>query len=155
MISVEIHFEPVNSQNREQLLRLRVAPGQEGFIETVAECLEEAAQEPCWRPVAIYDADALIGFAMYCRWQERREGVEYDRVWLDRLLVDASCQGKGYGKTCVPLLLDRLKEEYGPREVYLSVYPENQVAARLYEEFGFRFNGERDLHGEQVMVRPA
>lgn len=28
-----------------------------------------------------------------------------------------------------------------------------RVAAGMYKEFGFRFNGEKDIHGEDVMVK--
>ena len=39
--------------------------GQEGFVETVSACLDEAAQRADWRPMAIYDGTAVVGFAMY------------------------------------------------------------------------------------------
>ena len=77
------------------------------------------------------------------------------RVWLDRLLIDAARQGRGYGKAAVASLLARLEEEYGPRDIYLSVVDGNTAAARLYEAFGFLFTEERDVHGEHVMLRPA
>lgn len=34
-------------------------------------------------------------------------------------------------------LLGRLGKEYRHKKVYLSVYEDNKVAIRLYEEFGF------------------
>lgn len=77
------------------------------------------------------------------------------RVWLDRLLIDAARQGRGYGRAAVTSLLARLAEEYGPRDIYLSVVDGNTAAARLYETFGFLFTEERDVHGEYVMLRPA
>ena len=39
--------------------------------------------------------------------------------------------------------------------VYLSVIEGNDAAIALYQKFGFQFNGERDVHQEKVMVRPA
>lgn len=146
--TMNIQFETVNDINRKAVQGLKVAKGQEGYIEPVTECLEEAGQFSCWRPVAVYDGEKLIGFAMYCRWKDS----PHERVWLDRLLIDARYQGKGYGKACLSKLLERLKAEYGCGEIYLSVFPENKVAIRLYEEFGFRFNGEKDIHNEDVMV---
>ena len=41
---------------------------------------------------------------------------------------------------------------YPNKDIYLSVFKGNDVAAGLYKEFGFRFNGEKDIHGEDVMV---
>ena len=91
---MNIQFETVNDINRKAVQGLKVAKGQEGHIEPVTECLEEDGQFSCWRPVAVYDGEKLIGFAMYCRWKDS----PHERVWLDRLLIDARYQGKGYGK---------------------------------------------------------
>lgn len=51
-----------------------------------------------------------------------------------------------------PGLIRRIRKAYACGTLYLSVYPENRTAIRLYERFGFRPNGERDIHGEHVMV---
>lgn len=37
--------------------------------------------------------------------------------------------------------------------IYLSVVEGNDQAARLYQDFGFVFNGERDTKGEHVMMK--
>ena len=149
---MQLRLEPVTQENRLAVLGLRAGTGQEGFVETVSACLDEAAQRADWRPVAIYDGTAVVGFAMYGYfWEYTPAG----RVWLDRLLIDAARQGRGYGRAAVAYLLARLAEEYGPRDIYLSVVDGNTAAARLYEAFGFLFTEERDVHGEHVMRRPA
>lgn len=148
---MQLHLEPVGPANREAVLALRTAPGQEGYVETVAQCLEEADHTRCWRPVAIYDGATLVGFAMYgFFWQY----FPFGRLWLDRLLIDAHCQGQGYGKAAFTALLDRLAHEYPRRrKIYLSVIEANAPAISLYQKFGFHFTGELDTHGEKVMVR--
>lgn len=143
-----LHFEPVNSNNREEIELLTVFSEQSGFVESVGECLQEADQLELWRPVGIYDGDMLIGFAMYGYFPEPAPG----QLWLDRLLIDKKYQGKGYGKQAVLALLDRLRAEYSADTVYLSVYRNNPRAIHLYEQIGFRFNGEYDTKGESVMV---
>ena len=144
---MELHFEPVTMENQAQMERLQLLPAQSGFIESVSECLSEAKECRAWRPVGIYDRDTLIGFAMYGCFPEPAP-----RVWLDRLLIDQSFQGKGYGKAAVAALLERIRTEYGCGRVYLSVYDVNTTAIALYEKIGFRFNGELDTKGEKVMV---
>ena len=144
---MRLSLRSVSQQNREELLALRTAPGQEGFIETVEQCLDEAAHRADWRPVGIYDGDEAIGFAMYGYF---REYAPSGRVWLDRLLIDRRFQGRGYGRSALPLLVQTLQTEYGCKKIYLSVYPENAVARRLYERFGFRPTGEKDTKGEDV-----
>lgn len=147
---MNIIFKPVTAENREDVLQLNIAGSQKGFVETVKQCLEEAQEWACWRPVGIYIDGRLVGFAMYCLWEEKETE---SRVWMDRLLIDERYQGKGYGKACLPVLLDKIQEEYGCDRIYLSVVKENQAAIHLYQEFGFQFNGELDIHGEMVMVR--
>ena len=124
---MQLRLEPVTQENRLAVLGLRAGTGQEGFVETVSACLD--------------------GYF----WEYPPAG----RVWLDRLLIDAARQGRGYGRAAVASLLARLAEEYGPRDIYLSVVDGNTAAARLYEAFGFVFTEERDVHGEHVMLRPA
>ena len=146
---MKIRLEPVTVASRAAVERLETAPGQEGFVESVAECLAEADRRRCWRPVGVYDGDALIGFAMYGFFWEY---LPFGRLWLDRLLIDKKYQGKGYGKRVVLALLDRLRTEYSCDTIYLSVYETNSHAIHLYQQIGFHFNGEYDTNGEHVMV---
>lgn len=146
---MELHVEPINGKNRQEAVQLQTGPGQEHFVEDVKQCLLEADSCDCWRPVGIYDGSLLVGFAMYGYFREYEpEG----RVWLDRLLIDRHFQGKGYGTQALRTLLPRLYREYRCHRIYLSIIEENETAAKLYERFGFHFNGERDLNDEKVMV---
>lgn len=146
---MKIEFIPVTENNREQVMKLKVQESQSGFIETVPQCLQEAAQLSLWRPVGIYVDKRLAGFAMYGFWEQ--EG-SCGRVWMDRFLIDFKEQGKGIASACFPLLIQRIKKEYGCRTIYLSVIEQNEIAIRLYQKHGFIFNGETDIHGEKVMV---
>ena len=142
---MNINIRRVDSDNYEEVKSLKVGEGQEGFIETNEECLDEAKELDLWRPVGIYDGNELIGFSMYGLFEEQ------SRVWLDRFMIDRRYQGKGYGKAAIKIMIDRLIDEYNCKEIYLSTYIENVNAINLYESIGFRFNGELDTKGEKVM----
>jgi len=144
----------VSVENVQSVLDLRVAPDQISYIESTAQCLQEAEECSCYVPVALYADDELVGFAMYGFFPDEESSGQAGRVWLDRFLIDAQHQGRGFGRIMLSALLDLLNEQFGPSEIYLSLYEDNQGALRLYEKFGFRFNGELDLNGEKVMVRP-
>ena len=147
-----LHCEPITEKLRREALTLRTAKGQEGFIESVAQCLAEADGDSRWKPIAILDGEHMVGFAMYGFF--RPEYPPEGRLWLDRLLIDAGCQGMGYGKAAMADLLDRLAGEYpNQTEIYLSVIQGNDAAISLYQQFGFAFNEERDTKGEFVMVK--
>lgn len=146
---LEIQSIPVTTDNRDQITALQLLPEQQGYIEPVEQCLEEAGQFRNWRPVGLYDGGTLIGFAMYgwFFWEYFPRG----RLWLDRFLIDRRYQGRGYGRAALRHMLDRLVLEHWGKDVYLSVIPGNGGAVRLYEGAGFRFIGEKDVHGEDVM----
>ena len=146
---MRLRFTPVTQANREQAEALRIAPSQCGYVESVADCMKEADCKKCWRPVGIYDGEVLIGFAMYGFFWAY---FPFGRVWLDRLLIDYRYQGKGYGKATLSELLKLLRNEYHRKKIYLSVVEGNNTAIHLYEKFGFSFTGERDIHGEKVMM---
>ncbi|WP_367923947.1 GNAT family N-acetyltransferase [uncultured Ruthenibacterium sp.] len=148
---MQLSLQAVTSKNRDELTALRTAPGQEGYIESVEQCLAEADCRSEWRPVGIYDSGLLVGFAMYGYFQEYKPS---GRLWLDRLLIDAHFQGKGYGSAALALLVQTLRQEYPGRDIYLSVYPENVVARGMYQRFGFLPTSEKDTKGEDVFVFP-
>lgn len=145
---MQLHVEPVSEMNREDIVKIHLAEGQEGFVETVEECLSEAKGRSDWRPVGIFDGNVPVGFAMYGYFHEYKP---HGRVWLDRLLIDESQQRKGYGTKALEILLHRIREEYQCQEIYLSVIEKNYVATKMYQKIGFAFIGEKDIHGEDVM----
>lgn len=144
-------LKPITKQNRAEALALHVAKGQEGFVESVAQCLKEADEYDVWRPVALYVEGKMVGFAMYGFFPMY---LPAGRVWMDRLLIDERFQHKGYGKAAMQLLLEQLKVEYGDQPVYLSVVPGNDTARKLYASLGFLELKEKDVHGESVMIHP-
>lgn len=146
---MNLHFEPVTPENRTEIEALEPFPEQSGFIESVAECMAEADELSLWRPVGIYDDQTLVGFAMYGYFSQP---LPDGQLWLDRLLIDQKHQGRGYGKTAVLALLDRLHSEYHCSRVYLSVYDTNPAAIALYQHIGFSFTGECDTKGEKIMA---
>lgn len=148
-------IKEVNDQNHSEVLSLKVSKSQEGFIETVKECLDEASEFHVWRPVGIYDEDIIIGFAMYGFLDEtfdRHFANGNEQVWFDRFLIDERYQGKGYGSLVLKLLIKRIYEEYECEKIYLSIYEDNEKALEMYKKIGFSFNGEYDTKGEKVMV---
>lgn len=145
-----IAIHDVTQDNEEDILNLSVAESQTNFIETTAQCLDEAKECPNFKPVGLYVDNKLVGFAMYGRFPDE---IEQSRVWLDRFLIDANYQGMGYGKIMLQALIDTLVDKYACKKIYLSIYEDNHFAISLYEKFGFQFNGEFDVNDEKVMVK--
>lgn len=144
---METEIRPVDKENLSDILALHVSRNQVGFVESTDECLSDAKHYKNYRPVGLYSDDVLVGFAMYGQFPD-----EGGRVWMDRLLIDERYQGHGLGRIFVRKLIDYLQQQYCCDKIYLSVFPENSVAISLYESFGFKFSGEKDYGGEEIMV---
>ncbi|REB05183.1 GNAT family N-acetyltransferase [Sporosarcina sp. BI001-red] len=138
----------VSEENRTEMLALRVAKNQRGFIETIEECLAEAEQWKEFRPVGLYVDNEPVGFAMYGSLKDSQEG---NNLWIDRILIDEQFQSRGFGRMFMKLLIERVLKEYGEQPIYLSVFTKNRGAVHLYETLGFVFIGEYDTAGEEIM----
>ena len=144
-----IRLEPISPENFEAVIALQAALEQSKFVASNLYSIAQEKVYPECVALAAFDNDQAVGFAMYCLWRD----PPGERVWLDRLLIDARYQHRGLGRAALEGLIHRLYAEYGNRDIYLSVMADNRAATALYESFGFALNGELDIHGELVMVK--
>ena len=107
----------------------------EKFVASNALSIVQSIYETGWIVKGIEVDDKVIGFAMY--------GLDEDtkNYWICRLMIDHKCQGKGYGREAIQLILDEMKQLDGCETIYLSTEPDNEVAIKLYESFGFQKTG--------------
>lgn len=147
---MNIAIKEVAQNNISDIIALRVGDLQKAYIETPLQSLQDASECPYYRPAGLYMDDILVGFAMYGFFPHEKQG---GRVWLDRYLIDERYQGRGLGKIMLQALIEHLVHLYDCQEIYLSLYEDNRAAMNLYQKFGFRFNGELDINGEDVMVK--
>ncbi|EPY2273307.1 GNAT family N-acetyltransferase [Clostridium sporogenes] len=143
---MNLHLEEVTIKNWRSIVALKVNEDQQNFIESNAYSLAEWKFVPDFHPKAIYDNNKLIGFAMYGYFEKET------RLWLDRFMINYKYQNKGYGKSSLQLLVSIMIKEYKCNKIYLSTFKDNIGAIKLYEKFGFEFNGEFDENGELIMV---
>ncbi|MCU4774985.1 GNAT family N-acetyltransferase [Bacillus wiedmannii] len=136
---MNLHICEVTSNNWREVANLSLNKDQQKFIESTAFCLAESRFEENSTSVSLYDGKQLIGYAMYGWYCD-----EDQSIWLDRFMIDASFQGKGYAKPLLRLLIEYLHQKFHCKTIYLSIHPDNKFALRLYESIGFRLNGEID-----------
>ena len=67
-------------------------------------------------------------------------------------MIDKRYQGRGYGRQTLKLALDFVRTFPCGQAEYceISYEPENTVAKKLYQSFGFEENGEMD--GEELVA---
>lgn len=80
----------------------------------------------------------MVGFLMYGEFQYRDEL----RWFVSRLLVDRRYQRRGYGRSAMLAVIERLRTQHGARTVWLSYSPDNAIALKLFHSLGFEPVGE-------------
>ena len=131
-----ITLKPINKENIDEIIVLKVGKQQEGFVSTVAESLAEAtAYKDTAFPFAVYENDTLVGFIMLGYYEKK----QYYTLW--KLLIDEKYQNKGYGRAALKLGIGYLKDSFKANRVYTGVVPDNEAAKHLYSSFGFAETG--------------
>ena len=135
-------------------MSVRVSNAQTHLVASTAKSLAEAKVNANLHSLAIYDGAArgyehptvpVIGFAMY----ELAAGVGF----IQRLLIDQSQQGRGYGKAAMIEMIRRLRLHPEVEMIATSYRRENEIAAKLYAGLGFVPWPLATLPGEEVFVR--
>jgi len=155
-----IHLEKINGENVWDILKLEVSDSQKNFVAdndvSIIEAYTTITANGYAFPFGIYDDNDPVGFLMI--------GYDKDDYWEDapaiadgnynlwRLMINANCQNRGYGKQAVELALRFIRTFPCGKADYcwLSYEPENTVAKSLYASFGFTETGEKD--GEELIA---
>lgn len=148
-----VELREITDGNRNDVLALRLGPGQERFIGTVGECLEEAEEysfaNPWYR--AAYHGDEVVGFVMVS-WNVEPDPPEIIGPWfLWKLIVDERHQRRGYGAQIVHAVADLVRTE-GAAELLTSFAEGPGGPGPFYRRLGFVPTGERDNNGEVILA---
>jgi diamine N-acetyltransferase len=137
---MQVRLKEIDASNWREVLGLELNPGQEHFVAPNARSLAEAyvrPELPVYRPLAVYDGEQMVGFAMYTC-----EPASAKRHYVQRLMIDRRFQGRGYGRAAMSELLKLIREDESCEEISLCVAPDNVNARSLYRSLGFEGTGE-------------
>jgi GNAT superfamily N-acetyltransferase len=149
---VTITLREITADDAESVLAVRLAPGQEKFVTSVADSLAEAEEYPQGNPwFRAVHADGLpVGFVMLS-WDVEPQPPEINGPWfLWKLLIDHRHQGKGYGREVVRQIVDLVRGQ-GATELLTSCVPGEGGPAGFYARLGFVPTGELDPDGEVLL----
>ena len=142
-----VELKPVTSENLDEVLKLKTAGNQAGFVSTTAESLAQAyVYRDTAFPFAVCRGRETVGFIMMGYY----EAKGYYTLW--KLLIDHTCQHQGYGRKALELGIAFLKERFHVSEIYTGVSPGNTIAKRLYESVGFRETGLVENNMEEMRL---
>lgn len=135
-------LEPVTDRNRRAILALELLPGQQDFVASNADSLEEAGEDSDAVPRALVADGRVVGFLMY-------DASNDDEANIYRFMIDRREQGRGLGRAGVAAALGEIAGLAHVRKVSICYEPANTAARRLYASFGFVEQG-LDEDGEMI-----
>jgi diamine N-acetyltransferase len=140
-----VTLRELTSENWQACINLTLADHQRGFLEPNAVSIAESRFHYWMLPLAIYADDEMVGFVMYSDERDPRS----PRYWVHRLMIDASQQGRGYGKAAMLEVIQRIAAKPDGDELWIGYDRANTAARDFYAHLGFVEQGEapwgRDL----------
>jgi diamine N-acetyltransferase len=146
----------VTDADRAAVLGVRRGPGDDRFVASVEESLEEAAVEAraCPRMWSAHDGEQLVGFVMIS------DGIPEERLVTDddligpyflwRLLIDERHQRQGYGTAALDEVVGYLRTRPGADVLWVSAAQGEGTPQAFYERYGFVATGDV-VDGEVVL----
>ena len=111
---------------------------------TEKDAVERCRRSICYQKenyawfVALKDTDEAVGLCAVREYEPRR--------WEEGgICVGTKCQGKGYGKEIVSLLLDLVFMKLGAADCQYGYFRDNEKSKKVAESFGFRYDRSYDL----------
>ncbi len=149
---MSVWLREITEENHEAVCALRVRPGQERFVASVAASLREAAEAPEAEPWfrAVYSGEVPVGFVMLS-WNvpAGRPGI-IGPYFLWRLLIDEHHQGRGFGREVLGQIADLIHAD-GATELLTSYRPGDGSPWPFYQRLGFEPTGE--IHEGEIVLR--
>jgi diamine N-acetyltransferase len=149
----QVTLREITSDTVRAVTALSVAEPQRAFVAPNAVSLAEAlfASEAWYR--AIYHAEELAGFVMLYDESLRPHPPPVPELWVWRLMVDSSCQGRGIGRAAMGLVIAHARHKRIASMLQLSFVPAPRSPENFYRSLGFRHTG-RIQDGEVVLELP-
>ena len=146
-----IALRALDDSNREAVLALRVSRAQLNFVSSVADSLQEAADEPHGRAIswAVYDDETPVGFVMI---SDEVDAPGYIPQYLWKLLIDERHQRKGYGTATLDLIVEYFRARPGVEVMWTSAGQGEGSPIPFYERYGFERTGEI-VFDDEVLLR--
>ena len=147
---MQVVLKPVDRSNWRTMGRLQLKPEQQAFISppawSLARChIRFFGDEFEHLPHLIYADEKAVGYSTTAC----NPASEYD-YWIDDIMIDATYQGRGYGRAAVIETVRMILRRYPRcRAVQLTCFRANYTAAKLYMSLGFVETGlDDDEFGE-------
>lgn len=142
---MDVILKMVDRSNWREMVQLELRPEQQGFVSppawSLARCyIRFFGDQFEHLPHLVYADGQAVGYATTAC--NPASGQEY---WIDDIMIDRRHQGRGYGRAATIQAIGMITARYPQcREVQLTCFRSNTIAASLYVSLGFVATGEDD-----------
>lgn len=150
-----VELREITDDNRDAVLAVRLAPGQDRFVTSVLDSIDEAEDNQEGKPWyrAVYVGDEPVGFVMLS-WDLDPCPPDMNGPWfLWKLIVDERHQRRGIGREVVARVVEIVRAEGGTELLTSHVVGEGGPAG-FYARLGFVPRGDLDPDGEVILRLP-
>jgi diamine N-acetyltransferase len=131
---MKVSIKPVDENNWEEIVALKISPEQIGFVATNVYSLADAAYGKASVPLGIFNNDEAVGFVMYESLAYEGKPGEYS---IFRFMIDEKHQNKGYGRLALKETISQITTFPDCNRITICYLPSNAVAKSFYESVGF------------------
>lgn len=152
--SVQVALTEVSQANHLELLKLTPGPSGERMVAPVAKSIVQGEYSPNARMWAIEANQSVVGFVMVFDPTLAAQTTEpNDVLYVWRLMIDFSQQGKGYGEQAIALIKKLAAQLPAIRSIRLSHQQHEGNPGPFYLAQGFSYTGniehdELEMHYE-------
>jgi histidinol dehydrogenase len=146
-----LEVRPVTADSLLELMRLDVAPAQQGFVAPVAKSVAQASFEPAARSLGLYAQGQAVGYLLLFDARFDREDPA-DELYVWRILIDHRFQRQGHGARAMRWVLAEARR-LGFAQVGLSHVVGNDDAGSFYRTLGFDYTGKVKDNERQMVCR--
>jgi diamine N-acetyltransferase len=143
---MNITLREITAENWQECIKLRVTKKQIPYIPSNIFSLAESKFLPDRVPLGIYDDQTMVGLVV-CSYTP-----EHGRAWIHRIMIDDGCQNKGYSRSTMQKVLQRLQRVPGCKLIGVDWRPGNSNLEKCYQSFGFKKTGQRTSEGDIVAI---
>jgi len=150
-----IELRKITQDNLKKVLDLKVASGQEGYVDSNIYRLawayvKETNNEKPPLVFSIYHQDKVIGFVDMNFFELSKTSLLFEEFGdkasygINHFMIDHQYQGKGFGKQAMQKVIEFLRSfpQGKADSIYLSYWKTNEAARGLYASVGFVETGE-------------
>ena len=148
-----IVLKPITAENLAAALDLQLEEHQKPYVMHPMRSLAHAYvyRDSCY-PFGIYDGDKMVGYSMI------RHNPEIKACTIWHLLIDKAYQKQGYGSSALMMVIKQILAMpfgIGLEKILIACHPENDVAYRLYLNFGFIETGRGENIELELKLNPS